>query len=83
MMKRIIRRWMAKPRNEPNPYVCRSLRRIEYLGLWLIGKNPRWSNGGHLVIGNGEFSTIFPRWMYAFAAKLQNRHPWMRLFLSF
>jgi hypothetical protein len=77
-----IRLWLAKPRNLPNPYTCRLLRRIEFAALWLARRQPYWSKAGHLCVGNAEFRTVFPGWLYRLAADVQNRCPSLRFLLS-
>jgi len=77
-----VRRWAAKTRNEPNPYTCRLLRRMEFAGLWVLGKRPYWSNCGHLCVNGAEHRTVFPAAVYRAAARWQNKCPSTRLILS-
>jgi len=65
-----------------NPYTCRLFRRIEYAVLFVTMRHPYWSRAGHLCVGNSEFSTVFPSWLYRLACKIQNKWFWTRRILS-
>ena len=77
-----FRRWLAKPRRQPNPYTCRLARRLEFAALWLAGKHPHWSAEGHLCVNRAEYRTRFPAGFYRWAADVQNRCPSLRFLLS-
>lgn len=72
-----------------NPYVCRTLLRIDEVIWRLRGKRVRWwgPNSGHLCevmpAGHGvELGSHFPGWMFKAAAAAQNRWLWTRKVLS-
>ena len=69
-----------------NPYVCRTLIRLDRAIYFVRGIRTEWSTGmlvrrypsGSLV----EARTHFPAWLHVAAARLQNRFPWTRHALS-
>ena len=77
-----VRRWLAKPRRQPNPYTCRLARRVEFAVLWLARKRPYWSASGHLCVGGAEVPSRVPAWFYRWAAGVQNKCPSLRILLS-
>ncbi len=77
-----LRRWLAKPRRQPNPYTCRLARRCEFFALWMMRKHPYWSSEGYLCVRGVEFRTMFPARFYEGDAWIQNRFPTTRFILS-
>ena len=75
--------WNAYKFGGHNYYTCRLFRRIDQMIFLLKGKKAHWSDGGRLCIGNVETKTYFPGRAYVWAANMQNRHYWTRLFLNF
>jgi hypothetical protein len=70
----------------PNPYVARTLLRIDALIYRLEGRRLTWRGGmlcEQMPAGHGvELRTHFPDWAFHYAAKLQNRWFWTRRLLS-
>lgn len=75
-----------EPWSTPNPYVARSLIRLDAIVHRARGRRVWWSNGRlyeKMPAGHGvELRTHFPGWVHVLAAKIQNRWPRTRALLS-
>ena len=74
------------PYSSPNPYVARTLIRIDALIHRLRGRRVRWYDSvlcEQMPKGHGvELATHFPGWVHVAAARAQNRWVWTRRLLS-